>query len=100
VKTTLLAPTGGSFKVLFQDDKTLEGPIIGISGTLAAAWKTNTEEKKLEAICKVMDRVLKSANLNSLHGQEIVFTTNNTEMEYDLAVPAMVRRILEAKNKV
>jgi hypothetical protein len=100
MKTTILAPTGDSFKVLFQDEQTLKGPIVGISGTLAAAWKITTDEQKLEAIRNVIDRVLKSRDLNSLHDQEIVFTTNDTAMEYNLAVPAMERRILQAKSLI
>jgi len=95
MKTTVLAPTGDSFKVLYQDDKTLQGPILGVSGTLSAAWGMKTDKEKLDAITEVMNHVLKSKDLNSLHDQEIVFTTNDTEMDYKLALPAMVKKILQ-----
>lgn len=89
MKITPLAPTGDAFKVLYQDDKTLEGFIIGISGSLAMAWGKSKPEEKQQALDIIAEKLVKAYGFRKLHDKEKVYTTHDTAMDFDQAISAI-----------
>lgn len=91
MKVTPLERTGDSFKVLYQDEETLKGFIIGLSGTIARVWGLKTDKEQQDVLDTVAKKILDIRGFDALHDVEKVYTTNDTCLPLDLAIDEMAR---------
>lgn len=89
MKIIHLEPTGNAYKVICQDEKTGEAFTVGISNSLAMAWGKKTPEERNEALEAIARKLAESYSFKILNGQEKIYTTHDTEQDYELALPSI-----------